>query len=87
MFNIIQNRFLKYMKYQIFSILKLMEPYNVLVYFLFLHIIVTTIQTFNVNICLNTIFINKFQIYLLPNFTILKISNFVFNLLYIQWKA
>jgi hypothetical protein len=64
-----------------------MEPYNVLVYFLFLHIIVRTIQTFNVNVCLNTIFTNKFEIYLLPNFIILKFSNFLFNLLQIQRKA
>ncbi len=67
------------MKYWIFSIFKLMEPYNVLVYFLFLHIIFTTIQTFYVNVCLNTIFTNKFQIYLLPKFIILKFSNFIFN--------
>jgi hypothetical protein len=68
------------MKYWIFSIFKLMEAYNVVVYFLFFHIIVTTIQNFNVNVCLNTIFTNKFQIYLLSNCIIFKYSKALFNL-------
>jgi hypothetical protein len=78
------------MKSWFIFIFKLMEPYNIFIYFQIMHIIIIIYQNFNVKLTLNIILITLLISNLLVTYSYFYDANvfeIYINLPYIQWRS